>query len=173
MAETVCCSRRALTAICVAAYAQQRETESARARERETDRQTERERDHSRGRLDTSEMSRLISLHRRRAPSGSLHRLATFCVACADLLAFGVWDERPFGTSPAPSTASESNALPPCEERGRAPANLSLLTRTRLSRVRGSGRGRVPVIIKAYSAGPRFTCRSRVDCIPRSKDLLW
>ena len=30
-----------------------------------------------------------------------------------------------------------------------------------------------PSLSKLYSAGPRFTCRSRVDCIPRSKDLLW
>ena len=86
MAETVCCSRRALTAICVAAYAQQRETESARARERE--RQTDRERapppgkDHSdsRGRLDghrtVSSLSRLTTGVQRRAAC-TLHRLAT------------------------------------------------------------------------------------------------
>ena len=57
MAETVCCSRRALTAICVAAYAQQRERE----REREREKELHQGRDHSRGRLDTRARDSLLT----------------------------------------------------------------------------------------------------------------
>ena len=70
MAETVCCSRRALTAICVAAYAQQRE------REREREKELHQGRDHSRGRLDTRARDSLLTsdvLSTSRAESPRVH----------------------------------------------------------------------------------------------------